>query len=266
MVPPDVPTHSGAAMNLTNPKLAAVEPTAWARFPGMSLLYDDAGCSSSHGLQSLERLAVVADRDDELYRRLHDAVEEAALRDDVGLNLLPVHSYHVTLCDVVNHGNREHVRAPYRGLVDDTLEDLPDGLLWSNDLMALMRDPEPSWSVQSDPVRFRVEGLEVRGYALVARLTPSNQRSVAAVSRHEAARERFASRVHTRLGLDVQSWRPHVTLGYLANDDLAAQLGDRVLDRWQAETLERIDGATVRFVSASVYGFTDMARFWRLGT
>jgi hypothetical protein len=260
----DVPIRAGAAMNVTNPKLTAVEPTAWAPFPGISLLYDDAGCSSSQGLQSLERLAVVTARDDELYRRLHDAVQEAGLRDGVELSLLPVDSYHVTLCDAVNHGNRGQVRGPYRHLVDDTLGDLPDALLRANELMALMRDPELPWSVQRDPARFRVDGLEVRGHALVARLTPSNQRSIAAVSCHEAARELFANRLHTRLGIDVQPWRPHVTLGYLANDDLAARLRDRFLDRWQSETLERTDGASARFVSASVYGFTDMASFWRL--
>lgn len=254
-------------MNLTNPKLTVAHPTVWAPFPGMSLLYDDAGCSSSQGVQSLDRLAVVAARDDELYRRLDDAVQGAGLRGGGdGLSLLPVHSYHVTLCDVVNHGNRARVRDPYRHLVDDTLEDLPDGLLRTNDLMWLMRDPEPAWSVRSDPVRFRVDGLDIRGQALVARLTPSSQRSIAAASRHEAARDRFSSRLHTLLGIDVQPWRPHVTLGYLANDDLAAQARDHRLDRWQDEILERVDGASIRFVSASVYGFTDMASFWRLGT
>lgn len=253
-------------MNVTNPKLSSVEPTAWAPYPGMSLLYDDAGCVSSQGVQSLERLAVVAARDDELYRRLGDAVQEAGLRDGAGLSLLPVHSYHVTLCDVVNHGNRGRVRAPYRRLVDDSLGDLPDGLLRTDDLMWLMRDPEPAWSVRSDPVRFRVDGLDIRGHALVARLTPTSRRSTAAVSHHEAARERFAGRLHTLLGIDVQPWRPHVTLGYLPNDDLAAQASGHFLDRWQAETLERVDGATIGFVSASVYAFTDMASFWRLGT
>lgn len=254
-------------MKITNPKLTTDEPTVWTRYPGISLLYDDAGCSSTQGLQSLERLAVAAARDDELYGRLHDTVEEQVRRDGVGLGLLPVHSYHVTLCDAVNRGNRSQVRDDtYRRLVDETLEDLPDRLLRTNELIWLMRDPEPRGSVRSDPVEFRVAGLDVRGHALVARLTPGSRRSSAAASRHGAARERFASRLRTHLGIEVQPWRPHVTLGYLANEDHAAQVRARFLDRWQAEALERTDDASITFVSASVYGFTDMASFWRLGT
>lgn len=255
-------------MNITTTKLSQVHPTAWEPYPGLSLLYEDAACSSSHGVQSLERLAVVAARDDELYRRLHGSVVEmvrAARRHGVGLSPLPLHSYHVTLCDAVNHGNRIEVSAPYRQLVDDTLADLPDRLLRTDELMLLMHDPELRWSVWRDPVGFRVDGLDVRGHALVARLVPSDGRSMIAASRHEAAREQFASRLHTRLGIDVQPWRPHVTLGYLANEDHAARVHDRFLDRWQAETLERTAGTSIRFVSASVYGFTDMATFWRVG-
>jgi hypothetical protein len=264
----DVALSGEPGMRITNPKLSGVEPATWTPYPGVSLLYEDAGCASSRGVESLERLAAVAARDDELYRQLRGGVDEFVLiaRDrGVGLSPLPLYSYHVTLCDAVNQGNRTQVRDPYRQDVDDTLDALPDGLLRSNDLMWLMSDPEPRWRVRRDPVGFRVAGLGVWGHALVARLAPRDGRSLSAAARHEIAREQFASRLDARLGLEVQAWRPHVTLGYLANEDDAARVRDRFLGPWQDVALGRTDGTSVTFVSASVYGFTDMANFWRLG-
>lgn len=264
----DVSSGGGPDMRITNPKLCGVAPARWAPYVGVSLLYDDAGCASSHGLESLEGLAARAFRDDELYRRLYGAVDElvsSAREESVELSPLPLYSYHVTLCDVVNRGNRSQVPHSYLRDVDETLDAMPDSLLRSNGLLRLLRDPELPWSVWRDPVSFRVAGLGVWGHALVARLVPTNTRSSAAKGRHEASREQFASRLDARLGLRVQAWRPHVTLGYLANSDDAAHVRSRFLGTWQDMMCARTTATSVTFVSASVYGFTDMASFWRFG-
>ena len=253
-------------VKITNRKLRSVAPTVWRAFRGVSLLYDRPGGAGSFGLERLERLPTGHDRGDRLYRELHGlAVEFAAAvgADGVPVALMPRGTYHVTVCDALNDGNLAQVREERRPEASALLEALPDSLLWSSRLVRLLRDRELPCSVWTDPVTYRVAGLEVRGSALVAALEASEGHE-AVHARHGLARGAFASRLEAELDLPVPAWQPHLTLGYVANDDDARRTRTAVAG-WQATVRSRTAGLEVTFPSASLYGFTDMVSFWRRG-
>lgn len=255
-------------MKITSSKLSAVSPPTWKRYPGVSLLYDAPGSAAVSGLAPLETLGP-AGPEGVLYDRLRDVAEALvgqARAAGAELCLVPPSTYHVTLCDGVNEGSRAHVPEGRREEVARTLDELPDSLLWANGVMRLLRDPEIRWSVWTDPVTFRVQGLSVWGHALTARLVPAGTPSQAAMSRHAKARTELVERLRVQVGAETQAWRPHVTLAYFANEDHAAHARTALLPRWQELARERTAQASVTFRSASVYGFTDMVSYWRLGS
>lgn len=254
-------------VTITNPKVSGVAPLAWRPYPGLSVLYDHPASAALSGIEPLGAASPPGYGDQPLYRRLREVAEGIAgptRPDEGGLCPLPRYAYHVTLCDAVNEGTRAHVHPEIRPEVERALDALPDSLLWASGVMRLLRDPELSWSVWSNPVTFRVEALSVWGHVLVANLGPADEASVAAQASHEAARSEFAARLHARLGVRTQAWRPHLSLGYFANEHAAARARDRLIPEWQDDVRARTEGLSVTFRSASLYAFTDMINFWRL--
>lgn len=256
----------GRRVSSATPKLDRVQPTVWGSFRGLSLLYDLPGSAALNGVVTLEQLASTTAPPPALYQRLGELAEgfaQDAREAQVAWAPLPRHSYHVTLCDAVNDGNRSQVHPQRRDEVAATLRAVPDSLHWSNGVVRLLREPELRWSVWRAPVTFAFEDLHVWGHALVARLAPLDAPSRAALASHRTAREELVARLRTRLGVAGGPWRPHLTLGYCADDGAAAHLEDTLLPAWRARARAGARGATVRSSSASLYAFTDMASFWR---
>lgn len=252
---------------ITTPKLSSVTPAVWSAYPGVSVLYTDPGSAALSGIEPLETSSRAGRGDRRLYDRLHRLAEDIRSGlsvDGVAFCKLPRHTYHVTLCDSVNEGTRSEVHREAREEVARTLDHLPDSLLWTSELLRLLRDRDLHWSVRRRPISFRVEALHVWGHVLAASLEPADQPSAAAKATHEACRADLAARLHTRLGVRVQPWRPHVTLGYFPNEHAASRARDHELPAWQDRASEHTEGLSVTFRSASVYGFTDMVSFWRL--
>lgn len=255
--------------SITNPKLSSVEPPAWSAYPGVSVLYDPPGCAELSGVQPLEAVSPRKHLDLMLYDRLSEAADHIAdttAQDGEPLCALPRATYHVTLCDGINEGMRDRVHGQEaRREIEQTLAGLPDSLLWATSVMRLLRDRDLLWTVWTHPISFRLSALKVWGHVLVARLEPADEGSTAALAAHEASRGELVRRLSVRLGVQVQTWRPHVTLGYFANETAAARTREHVLPQWHGYVRERTRGLSLTFRSASVYGFTDMVSFWRLG-
>lgn len=252
---------------VANPKLSGVAPPTWRPYPGVSILYDNPGSAALSGVEPLTASSAAGRADQWLYDRLRvvaGEVESSMHHDGAVLCELPRHTYHVTVCDVVNEGTRRHVRRAMRSEVDGTLEELPDSLLWATSLLRLLCRSELPWSVWACPITFRVEGLRVWGQVLAAELVAADERSVAARASHEASRSELAARLGTRVGVQPREWRPHVSLGYFPNEHAAAHAAEHVVPEWQDRARERTEGLGLTFRSASVYGFTDMVSFWRL--
>ena len=253
---------AGTMFSITNQKVAGFTPR-WAEFRGFSLLFHNPGdCLQAHGA----RLALACDVDSDpalgFYRSLRDGV--AALDPDLltaayGFCPLPSPSYHVTVWDGGNDANCAGVTGEQRPKLAAYLAGLPDGLTAENAITALaLASPlahRSDWHLE-----FQFDRLSVWG-GLVARLAPT-----------EASRERFDEFVEERRRLNVacadmfgikasDNYSPHVSLSYFANREGAYQASAH-LPAWNAAFAERMQGQTLLFASAGLYGFTDMASFF----
>ena len=248
--------------SITNQKVAGFTPR-WAEFRGFSLLFHNPGdCLQSHGPRLDLACAVDSDPALGFYRSLRDGA--AALDPDLltaayGFCPLPSPSYHVTVWDGGNDANCAQVTGEQRPKLAAYLAGLPEGLAAANDITTLaLASPlvhRPDWQIE-----FQFDRLSVWG-GLVARLAPT-----------EASRERFQAFAEERRRLNAacagafgikasDNYSPHVSLSYFANRE-GAHLASAHLPVWSAVFAERMQGQTLTFASAGLYGFTDMASFF----
>lgn len=255
------------AVRITNRKLRATSPPTWRSYRGLSILYDPPASAARSGLEPLEMAALTGPAVPlyEALRVVAGELRSCVRRLGSELCPLPPETYHVTLCDTVNQGNRAAVHEDLRDEVSRTLQQLPDSLLRPGALVRLLRDHEIHWDVWRHPVTLRVASLRVWGYALVATLEPVDERSADACRQHATSRRDLAKRLREVAGPEPPPWRPHVTLGYFPNRVAAAHLRDHMTPAWQAGMCAPTETRTITFGSCSLYGFTDMVSFWRLG-
>jgi len=232
-------------MDITNPKLAGLDPR-WARFRGFSLLFENPP-------------------DSPLYRALRQGVAE--LSDDelvttYGLRLLPPETYHVTVWDGVNDGNLDRVAPPHRAAWETFLQsiplpDFPDELFLDIKTSPLVLHTD--WNL-----RLRCDQIENWSHiSLVARLAPADSDSAATLQRLIAARDALSALHDARFGVQPHpAYTPHVTLGYFANDTLAAAAAPAVT-RWNDTLLAKTAAHTLNVHRILPSVFTDMASFGR---
>ena len=73
----------------------------------------------------------------------------------------------------------------------------------------------------------------------------------------------FHDSFHESFGIAAyEDYTPHVSLGYFASRE-GAQMARPCLRDWNALFAERMQGLTLTFQKASLYGFTDMATFFK---
>lgn len=248
--------------SITNNKVAGFTPR-WAEFRGFSLLFDNPGdCLLPHGPRLDLACDVGSDPALGFYRSLKGgltALDPDLLTATYGFCPLPSPSYHVTVWDGGNADNCAQVTAEQRPGLEAYLAGLPDSLAAANALTQLaLASPlvqRRDWSLE-----FQFDSLALRG-AFVARLVPA-----------EASRERFQAFVEERRLLNAacfaafgikayDNYAPHVSLGYFANRE-GKHLASAHLPAWNAAFAERMQGQTITFARAGLYGFTDMASFF----
>ena len=232
-------------IDITNPKLASLEPR-WARFRGFSLLFENPP-------------------DSPLYRALRDGVAELSgdeLLTAYGLRLLPPGTYHVTVWDGVNDGNLPRIppapRAAWEAFLQSIpLPDFPDDLFLEIKTSELVLHPD--WNL-----RLRCEQIENwSNISLVARLVPADAPSADALDRLIVARDALSALHDARFGVQPHpAYTPHVTLGYFANDTLAAAAAPAVA-RWNDTLLAKTAAHTLDVHRILPSVFTDMASFGR---
>lgn len=251
---------------LTNEKLAGLEPR-WASYPGFSWLFDNPGNSlAPFGSDLCVHCEVDTDAELILYRAFRDGMRKIGGDSLIGQYLLcplPPASYHVTVCDGVNAGNVSQVVAAHRATWERILRSLPQSLGELNRL-PLIAAPSPlanaNWGIQ-----FRFERLENwSSISLVARLAAADEASAAALGRLADARTGWLQSFGREFGLRPEPiLTPHVTLGYFGNRELA-QGAYPLLEAWNSLFREQTVGLTLRFRQVSLYGFTDMATFFKI--
>jgi hypothetical protein len=252
-------------VRITNPKLATLEPT-WRRYRGLSVLFDNPGSRLRRGVTALEDIPVDDRHRQQLYDVLADVVEDMdprAMRDRFGFCPLPRHSYHVTVCD----GPNEHAMAgrtsPDRALATAVIADLPGSLDHAATHLDWFCDAPLLRAATGTPVTLAVCDIAVWDHVLAAHLTPADAPARNALDRVARARAELVATLQARLDLRTRTWRPHVSLGYFANRR-SARAATSTLGRWN-HAVAAHHTPTVTFDSAAVYGFTDMASFYRLG-
>ena len=110
-------------------------------------------------------------------------------------------------------------------------------------------------------IEFRFDHLAVRS-ALVARLVPT-EASENAFREFVEERRRLNSAYREAFGIATyDNYTPHVSLGYFANQE-GVQAASPCLRDWNTTFTEQMQGQTVTFRQASLYGFTDMGTFFK---
>ncbi len=251
---------------ISNQKVAGFEPR-WADFRGYSLLFDNPGDSltSSGALLALDNQV---DTNPELgfYQALNNSVgaigREMMIRSYLFCPL-PPSSYHVTVWDGGNDANVANVVPGYRPQLEAQLKDFPSSLAQKNPLTDLVF-AFPLVTNQTI-ITFRFDRLVKWGNnVLVARLMPSED-SQAEFQELVALRSSLSAEFAAVTGLSLsRQYAPHVSLGYFANQESAQQVTP-CIDTWSEVVREQIGEQHLAFHSVSLYGFTDMAHFFKLG-
>jgi len=251
--------------SITNEKVAGFIPR-WADFRGFSILFDPPGAGLTPAGPCL-RLACGIEADPALgfYRALRDSLTRLGSDLLTAAYLfcpLPPPSYHVTVWDGANDGNKSFVAPDRRPALDRLLAGLPDALARPHDMTeAALASPlvrHPDWDIE-----FRFDCLMIwGGVVMVARLSPTDA-SQGAFAEFVAERRRLNDSFQEAFAIRAsQNYTPHVSLGYFANRE-GAQAARPNLPEWNALFAERMQGLTLTFRQASLYGFTDMATFFK---
>ncbi len=252
---------------ITNRKLATVAPS-WAPFRGFSLLFDNPGDSYIPLAGRLSRVnsQVFRETDLALYKVLAnslDAVGRDRLIEKYLFCPLPPESYHVTVWDGLNDGNASHLPENLRLHLDRFFDALP--VSFSADaVFTNAANRSPLVTEGGRGIRFEFRNLrKFANVALVAELAPTDLHSEETLRRIIDGRKQLCIAYKEEFDIDLSSdYRPHVTLGYFANNEIA-ELCTPELQSWTDLTRQSCAGATILFSSIDVYGFTDMAAFFK---
>jgi len=251
--------------SITNEKVAGFTPR-WAGFRGFSILFDNPGdCLTPSGSYLHLTCDVETDTTLGFYKALRDSL--ARLNPDLLTAAylfcpLPSPSYHVTVWDGANDGNRSFVVSDRRPALERLLAGLPDALALPQEITApALASPlvrRHDWDIE-----FQFDRLVIwSNVVMVVRLAPT-EASQEAFGQFVEERRRLNSSFYEAFGIRAsQNYTPHVSLGYFANSE-GAQSATPCLPDWNALFAERMQGLTFPFHRASLYGFTDMATFFK---
>ena len=251
---------------ISNEKIACFEPV-WAPYHGFSLLFDNPG-NALEPMGNLKKVACDIHGDSELslYRALADAMETvgpAALMNTCLFCTLPYDSYHVTIWDGINDGNIIGVAASHRKELETYLQGFPESFATAAKVTETVNASKlaagDDWNIG-----FRFEKLAIwSNRALVARLSPVDNSSAAMLDRMLDERKILNGKVGTLLDMNLnKAFKPHVSLGYFADPDLA-DVCRKDLGGIEEIFTKKTAGLSIVFHSVALYGFTDMATFFK---
>jgi hypothetical protein len=253
-------------ITINNSKVAGFAPR-WAYYRGFSLFFDSPGQSLTRVGERLD-LNCDVDADPELtfYKALRDTLNLLDVDRLVNTYLfcpLPSYSYHVTLWAGATDGNLARVKAERRAEVEAFLASLPEGLGNGGEVTGIP-ERSPLVTRRDWNLRFRLGRLENWGdSALVARLTPADAASNGVFERLSEERQRLNTVYREAFGISrSDAFTPHVSLGYFANEVDGHKTVSH-LPEWDRLFQKQMAGLTLDFSQASVYGFTDMATFFK---
>ena len=251
---------------ITNNKVASLEPR-WAPFAGFSLLFDNPGNSLVvEGGISRISAAPTPNGALGLYTGLAKAIEDLdreCLRETYLFCPLPANSYHVTVWDGVNADNISSLNP---AVYSD----------WSQFLSGLERSlmtPPVSMSVVAHAnlrkwignITFRFDKLTLWGNkVLVARLIPADEASNNSLQALLTCRGSLSEAAQREIGIKIsETYSPHISLGYFANAEYA-NAANTYVEEWTKQVKAKLTQVSISFTTLDIYGFTDMANFFKV--
>jgi hypothetical protein len=253
-------------ITITQNKVAGFEPR-WAPFAGFSALFDNPGSSLAVNGDLSKIACVLAEGGPlDLYARLEKTVEE--LDRDLLIRTylfcpLPPSSYHVTVWDGINVDNIGSVKSAVRPDWSAFLDGLPFSLKAPPASLAVVTGSAlRTWS---DSISLQFDKLTLWGnQVLVARLRPADDRSERRLADLASRRADLSDAAGRELGLSFsRGYSPHISLGYFANRE-HGQLAETRVEHWTERFRARLKESIVTYSSLDIYGFTDMASFFKL--
>lgn len=252
-------------ITITQNKVAGFEPR-WAPFTGFSVLFDNPGDSLTvDGEVSKITCAPAEGGPLDLYFGLEKALVE--LDRDLLIRAylfcpLPSSLYHVTVWDGINVDNISAVNPVVRSTWSAFLDALPRSLDAPPTSMQVITGSALSGWCGS--ISFQFEKLTIWGnQVLVARLRPKGNVSEASLEDLSVRRRELSESAERDFGVHfLQSYSPHISLGYFANQE-HGQLAHARLEHWTERFQVTLQAAVITYESLDVYGFTDMASFWK---
>ena len=251
---------------ITHPKIAAVGlHPRWTAFPGFSLLFDPSGDHLAPAVAGRRILQVHPDDPAvPFFQRLIQAREALGLKElaeRCGFCALPAASWHVTVWDGVNAKNVAGIDPSCRADFAALLAALPGSL--DSPLLDGIYDSE-GMQGENGRICFRFLRLsQWKNKVLAMELAPdpaSAQAFRELQARRQALNERFAAQYGIQPAGNILS--PHITLGYFANPGHGAR-SLSLIEAARAAFSEIMGGERLCFSGMSLYGFTDMASFYR---
>lgn len=268
-------------ITITNKKMRGFEP-CWAPFKGFSLLFDNLGngFSTINENSKLVKLNCSVDTDPnlKLYKVLASALDQIGrntLTNTYLFGPLPSYSYHVTVWDGINDDNILSVPdTSDRTQIERFLNTLPASFLQSNQSNNFLSQIRESGLVKTNwEICFEFDKLVKWGNSmLVACLKPADQTSTILEEikkRREELYNKFQGSSGIHITIPHWEYSPHVSLGYFANQELAElatphiNLWDSVIRKEIRRIADTEGNPTIKFNRISLYGFTDMATFFK---
>lgn len=174
------------------------------------------------------------------------------------LAALPTNSYHVTVLDCLNDGNKTRVSTAQRACLDAFLDQLPGSIRDFYPFTDMVN--QSSLVTQFQRIEFRFRRLRTfEGAVLVAELESVVPEQLEALRTY---RRQLTQDFNEAFGEDLNRHplTVHLTLGYFLPKAPKAALP---ISSWNETFKERTKGLVVEFTDIDVYGFVDMVTFFR---
>ena len=259
-------------VEVTNSKIKSFKskPEAkweWNDFRGFSLLFDNPGGSYKELEDDLLKKEVnLEKREGELYKILHNSLKKIDLKSlihNYSFCPLPYQSYHVTVWDGLNDYNCKDIKKNYQSNLRNFLDKLPESL--ANDTTFTGEANKSLLTNRQWDIKFKIdEVVKWDNITIVTKLKPADPESKEKIQILKKQRIELYKTYGKKFNLGVKKrYQPHITLGYFSNKNLAEEITSQV-KKLNKLIINKACDITIKYPGVSLYGFTDMATFYKL--
>lgn len=265
--------------NLNNRKINTLVPQ-WAPFPGCTVLFDNPGDNykpiyEANGKQIVQIDCSMRSREIAFYLLTHYILNQLIPKlpkEDYLFCPLPYSSYHVTLADLGNVSQFPEMDEPVRKKIDLFFRKYPLSVLQPEDLIGseILLDIQ---RFNKGEIRFQFKEIKHWQKVVAIALEAADEVSETYLKALEKRRKEWQFQFKKEFGSNIQfreDYVPHVTLGYFANTAYSTQFKSHK-EQWNEAFLKGLrdengEAMTISFNSFSLYGFWDMARFFKVSS